>query len=1061
LEAEINPGGKATSYHFEYGTSECPASCTTIPVPDGKIIAGSSSVLVTTEVKGLSPATTYHFRVAAKNPESGGYVFSPDRSLTTYTPPIAGLPDARAYEQVSPVDKNAGDALATFAFARAALGGGSATFLSTSGIPGGSGAQEIPLYLGARGAGDWSTQGLLAPANMGQLSRVIGWLPDFSEFFVTASKFGNPRSTALLARPSAGGPLTEIAPYASKAAYSFAGASEDGGEVVFESKTALGTTPAGIEGRSNVYAWDRASGQLSLASVLNSKAETEAALPKGAFAGPYDWALGSTQATLNRGGAERGYYTQEEHAISADGSIYFTAAGTGQLYLRRNPTKAQSKVEGGECTDPTLACTVSVSTSQKTNGLGPGGRDAAGPRPAVFMAASADGSAAFFTSPEKLTNDANTGPEFPPPLPSSIGRASLGGTIEDEKLIPAANGSGIAVDGAHIYWADPKAGAIERANLDGGEVKEDFISGVNPVAVAVDAEHVYWADPSGTIGRASIDGSAVEQDFIEAAGDPRGVAVDSGHVYWTNQSGHSIGRAGIDGGGADTSFIELCPCNFPRAIAVDATHIVYAEEQSGREYIEWRNLDGNGGDFIEVQGEVAGIALDANHVYWSEADKDTIGRAGLHLEEPREEGFIKDVLSPQGVAVDGAHVYWSSVPFSPDNLGNDLYRFEADKPAGQRLADLTPDAGDENGADVKGVLGASEDGSVLYFAANGVLAGSGADTVGDCKGKSFDSLSGTCNLYLWHDGQVSFIARLDIGGGGLQMDATNWTGTPSGIFSGEPYFSKTASVSADGQTLLFRSQEKLSAYDNEGHPELYRYRVGDPEPLRCVTCDPTGAAPVGRSSFLGGLITPSGAFPSAPAATASRNLAAGGKRVFYETTDALVASDTNGAAGCPTVGSEAQGFPACLDVYEWEAPGMGGCEEGGPAYSPANGGCLYLLSSGKATYPSFFADASASGEEAFLFTRSQLVGQDKDELLDVYDVKVGGGLPAQNPPPPPPPCESVEICHGPASTPPPAESAGSASFVGPGDPKPKRQHKKKTHKKQKQHRANAKGRASR
>ncbi len=1045
LKAEINPGGKATSYHFEYGTSECPASCTKMPVPDGSIPIGGSQVSVSVDVTGLSEATTYHFRVAAKNPESGGYLFSPDKPFATFLASIEGLPDARAYEQVSPVDKNAGDALATFSYAKAASNGGGAIFLSTSGIPGGVGAQTIPPYLGSRGAGDWSTQGLLAPENMGQLSGVIGWLPDFSEFFVTATQFGNPRSTALLARPSAGGPPREIAPYANKAAYSFAGATEDGGEIVFESKTALGTTPAGIEGRSNVYAWDRASGQLSLAGVLNSKAETEAALPKGAFAGPYDWVLGSTQGTLNRGGAARDYYIQGEHAITADGSIYFTAAGTGQLYLRRNPTKAQSPLDEGECADPALACTIKVSASQKTNGLGPGGRDAAGPRPAVFMTATPDGSAAFFTSPEKLTNDANTGPEFPPPLPPSIDRASLGGTIEDEKLIPAANGSGIAVDGAHIYWADPKAGAIERANLDGSEVKDDFITDVNPVAVAVDAEYVYWADPEGTIGRAKLtDGAEVKEDFISGAGDPQGVAVDGGHVYWTNQSGHSIGRTGIDGGGADPLFRTFCTCAFPRAIAVDGTHIVFSLEEPSGEYIGETNLEGGPADFIPIQGEVAGVALDANHIYWSEADKDTIGRAGLHREEPREEAFIEDVPSPQGVAVDGAHIYWSSVPFSADNPGNDLYRFEAGKPAGQRLVDLTPDP-DGNGADVKGVLGASEDGSVVYFAANGVLGGSGAVEPGDCAGKSFDSLSGACNLYLWHDRQVSFIARLDIGGGGLQMDATNWTGTPSGVFLGEPYFSKTASVSADGRTLLFRSQEKLTAYDSEGHPELYRYRVGDPEPLRCVTCDPTGSSPIAGGSFLGGLIAPSAAKPPLPASVASRNLSADANRVFFETTQALVSADTNGVAGCPAVGSQAQGFPACLDVYEWEAPGKGSCKEGAPSFSPPNGGCLYLLSSGKDTYPSFFADASASGEDAFIFTREGLVGQDKDELLDLYDAKVGGGLPSQNPPPPAP-CESSDACQGPPSTPPASESAGSASFVGPGDPKPKRQHKKKARK---------------
>ena len=106
--------------------------------------------------------------------------------------------------------------------------------------------------------------------------------------------------------------------------------------------------------------------------------------------------------------------------VSADGSVYFTEAGSGQLFRRLNPTQVQSQMSGGKCTEAAKACTVQVSVSEKTNGEGPGGTDAAGRRPSAFIAASSDGSKAFFTSAEKLTDDANTGPE--PPRPPSAGR---------------------------------------------------------------------------------------------------------------------------------------------------------------------------------------------------------------------------------------------------------------------------------------------------------------------------------------------------------------------------------------------------------------------------------------------------------------------------------------------------------------------------------------------------------------------------------------------------------------------------------------------------------------
>ena len=127
----------------------------------------------------------------------------PTRAFATYATPSAGLPDGRAYEQVTPVDKDGGDVTGPPSFLKAAIDGNAATFLSSGGVPGGEGAQELPLYLGSRGAGSWSTQGLLPPAPSGQNAKVIGWLPDFSQSFVVAESFAtHPRQSALFARPA-------------------------------------------------------------------------------------------------------------------------------------------------------------------------------------------------------------------------------------------------------------------------------------------------------------------------------------------------------------------------------------------------------------------------------------------------------------------------------------------------------------------------------------------------------------------------------------------------------------------------------------------------------------------------------------------------------------------------------------------------------------------------------------------------------------------------------------------------------------------------------------------
>ena len=87
---------------------------------------------------------------------------------------------------------------------------------------------------------------------------------------------------------------------------------------------------------------------------------------------------------------------------------------------------------------------------------------------------------------------------------------------------------GVAVDGAHIYWANGDDGTIGRANLDGSRADQGFITGGNrPCGVAVDGGHIYWANgDDGTIGRANLDGTGANQGFINGATAPCGVAVD-------------------------------------------------------------------------------------------------------------------------------------------------------------------------------------------------------------------------------------------------------------------------------------------------------------------------------------------------------------------------------------------------------------------------------------------------------------------------------------------------------------------------------------------------------
>lgn len=366
---------------------------------------------------------------------------------------------------------------------------------------------------------------------------------------------------------------------------------------------------------------------------------------------------------------------------------------------------------------------------------------------------------------------------------------------------------------------------------------------------------------------------------------------------------------------------------------------------------------------------------------------------------------------------------------TPDQ-GQDLYRYDT---ATGDLTDLTVDthAGDAKGAQVQGMLGTSADGSYAYFVANGVLAPGGAP--GDCDSTG-QGLVGTCNLYVLHGATTTFIASLGENGATPQVsDLQDWQPSTTSVGG--------ARVAADGPAL-FSSTMPLTGYDNTGPrcdharkgpgpcEELFRFDPaadGGKGALDCVSCSPTGAPALDNADLINTQQVGAGFLNDPGPGHETRNLSADGSRVFFETPLKLVPADVNGDGGCPTVYASTTG--ACQDVYEWEAEGSGSCHS-----HSQNDGCLYLLSSGTSSEPSFLDDASTSGNDAFIFTYDQLVPQDTDQLSDLYDVRVDGGLASQHQVSRPP-CGS-DTCQGAASATPTLPLAATVTFVGPGDATP-------------------------
>ena len=79
LHGAINPNGESTSYRFEYGATTSYGAG--VPVSPENVGAAREAGDVETIVEGLTPNTTYHFRVAATS--ATGTAYGSDQTLTT------------------------------------------------------------------------------------------------------------------------------------------------------------------------------------------------------------------------------------------------------------------------------------------------------------------------------------------------------------------------------------------------------------------------------------------------------------------------------------------------------------------------------------------------------------------------------------------------------------------------------------------------------------------------------------------------------------------------------------------------------------------------------------------------------------------------------------------------------------------------------------------------------------------------------------------------------------------------------------------------------------------
>jgi hypothetical protein len=438
-------------------------------------------------------------------------------------------------------------------------------------------------------------------------------------------------------------------------------------------------------------------------------------------------------------------------------------------------------------------------------------------------------------------------------------------------------------------------------------------------------------------------------------------------------------------------------------------------------------------------GSAQGVAVNARHAISVNGDRiffgtpelrrlfarDTAQGQSVRLDAP-EEG-IADTFQPaqyQDASRDGTRIFFTdTAPLTTNatatNNERDLYMcelpiFADDRSCAEKggLKDLT--IGNSGiPADVLGaVIGTSEDGSSVYFVANGVLSNGAVPvagaTAGDCNvlGSEEERTSQSCNLYDWHEGQVRLVAVLS------GNDFPDWEANDT---VHTDLTQLTARVAPNGRFLAFMSQRPLTDYDNHDavsgalDEEVFLYDSASGK-LVCASCDPSGARPAGVHDPIAEEEPPllidrvnvwgshwlAASIPGwTPAAISvglyqSRYLSNEGQ-LFFNSAVGLLPGDTNGTQ----------------DVYEFEPNGTGGCTSTtssssatfvGEVVGTAVDGCIGLISSGTSAEESAFLDASGMGpggheaEDVFFLSPAKLATLDVDDALDVYDAHVCSSL---------------------------------------------------------------------